>query len=109
MLPLLRSACPTLLSYCGDGDDDGGNVDRDDDAADGNADEQMMVPGYGEELEMGFNATSQCNCKPNPHKYNGKLATGHNRAHWCGPLHFAQYNANGPQLICTHFVEKEFC
>ena len=68
-----------------------------------------MVPGYGEELEMGFNATSQCNCKPNPHKYNGKLATGHNRAHWCGPLHFAQYNANGPQLICTHFVEKEFC
>ena len=36
-----------------------------------------MVPGYGEELEMGFNATSQCNCKLSPHKYNEKLATGH--------------------------------
>ena len=40
MLPLLRSACPTLLSYCGDddgddGDGDDGDGDRDDDAADG--------------------------------------------------------------------------
>ena len=25
MLPLLRSACPTLLSYCGDEDDGGGD------------------------------------------------------------------------------------
>ena len=35
MLPLLRSACPTLLSYCGDEDDGSdGDVDRDDDSAD---------------------------------------------------------------------------
>ena len=41
MLPLLRSACPTLLSYCGDEDDGGGDGDDADgnDAADGNADE----------------------------------------------------------------------
>ena len=43
MLPLLRSACPTLLSYCGDEDDDdgddGGADDGDDYAADGNGDE----------------------------------------------------------------------
>ena len=32
MLPLLRSACPTLLSYCGDEDDE------DDDDADGRDD-----------------------------------------------------------------------
>ena len=41
MLPLLRSACPTLLSYCGDEDDEDDDVDRDDDAADGNTDEKM--------------------------------------------------------------------
>ena len=40
MLPLLRSACPTLLSYCGDEDDGGGDdADGDDYAADGKRDE----------------------------------------------------------------------
>ena len=37
MLPLLRSACPTLLSYCGDEDDDDG-----DDAALREAGEERM-------------------------------------------------------------------
>ena len=107
MLPLLRSACPTLLSYCGDEDDDDGDVDRDDDAADGNPDEQMMVPpGYGEELEMGFNATSP-SAIANSARTNITESLQQGTLMWSTSLR--PIYANGPQLICTHYVEKKIC
>ena len=111
MLPLLRSACPTLLSYCGDeddddGDDGSGDVDRDDDATDGNADEQMMMPGYGEELEMGFNATSP-SAIANSARTNITESLQQGTLMWSTSLR--PIYANGPQLICTHYVEKKIC
>ena len=105
MLPLLRSACPTLLSYCGDEDDGGGDdADGDDYAADGKRDEQMMVPGYGEELEMGFNATSP-SAIANSARTNITESLQQGTLMWSTSLR--PIYANGPQLICKHYVEKK--
>ena len=89
-----------------DGGDDYGGVDRDDDFADGNADEQMMVPGYGEELEMGFNATSP-NAIANSAHTNITESLQQGTLMWSTSLR--PIYANGPQLICTRYVEKEIC
>ena len=104
MLPLLRSACPTLLSYCCDEDDDDGGGG--DDGGDDDADEQMMVPGYGEELEMGFNATSP-SAIANSARTNITESLQQGTLMWSTSLR--PIYANGPQLICTHYVEKKTC
>ena len=78
----------------------------DGDAADGNADEQMMVPGYGEELEMGFNATSP-SAIANSARTNITESLQQGTLMWSTSLR--PIYANGPQLICTHYVEKEIC
>ena len=78
----------------------------DNDAADGNADDQMMVPGYGEELEMGFNATSP-SAIANSARTNITESLQQGTLMWSTSLR--PIYANGPQLICTHYVEKEIC
>ena len=66
----------------------------------------MMVPGYGEELEMGFNATSP-SAIANSARTNITESLQQGTLMWSTSLR--PIYANGPQLICTHCVEKEFC
>ena len=65
-----------------------------------------MVPGYGEELEMGFNATSP-SAIANSARTNITESLQQGTLMWSTSLR--PIYANGPQLICTHYVEKEIC
>ena len=66
----------------------------------------MMVPGYGEELEMGLNATSP-SAIANSARTNLTESLQQGTLMWSTSLR--PIYANGPQLICTHYVEKKIC
>ena len=62
-----------------------------------------MVPGYGEELEMGFNATSP-SAIANSARTNITKSLQQGTLMWS--ISLRPIYANGPQLNCTQYVEK---